>query len=200
MFRNIYGLGNQDEENDTYVKPDDDGVFRLTTAKTWKVTYVPTGSRVGKAFRLPVLAPDIEGEIIAERYDDMDIVPVTTATTLVHPTGGPGALIIVIGLVVAAGIAGVVATIRKRAHAGDTDDTFPIRLPKRVTPLTAVVTLQRIDREYGSDMTDDDRTRLRQEIAELEHTYFATDAMPDASVGQLLERWIGSAQESQSLA
>jgi hypothetical protein len=196
----IYSPRTSQNNDDTYIKPDDDGVYRLTTSRTWKITFAPTGRRVGKAFRWPVLASGIDGDVLTERYDDMDLVAVSSASTLVHPAGGPGVVIAVGTLVLVVIAAGVFVVIRRNARAGIGDDAVAIRVPGRITPVTAVLTLQRIDREYGSDMAADDRAQLRDEIANLERTYFASDTTPDESVGQLLEHWIGSVREQQSLA
>ena len=186
-WRAYYASGKEDDE--TYIEPDEDGLFRLTTSRSWTVTYEPGGGAVGDSFRLPVLVGGLEGTVRSERYVDMDLVPVSTSLAPINATGSRWPLVITVALLLAI-LGGVIATVLWRRGAGEASDQIDLRIPERVTPLTAVVTLRRMDRQFGSRLASDDRTSLRTDIEHLERTYFAEDGSPDGDVKAILDRWV----------
>lgn len=177
------------EEDDTYIEPDEDGLFRLTTSRTWTITYTPTGGQVGDSFKLPVLAGGVEATLKSDRYVDMDLVEVATAWAPVHARSTPWALIVTISLLaVIAGIAGALAYRRWRRTPDDAE--LDLHLPDEVTPMTAVISLQRMHRDYGARLESDVRQSLLDDIAGLERAYFAEDKSPDGEVAEVLDRWV----------
>lgn len=181
-----------DEDDDTYVKPDEDGLFRLTTSKTWKITYKPAGGAIGAAFRLPTLAAGVEGEISTERYADMDLVKVTAASTPVSPGGTPWMRIATVGFLVLL-IGAVAFTLVLRRASGPHDaDELDLHRPERLTPLTVMAALQRIDREYGGRLATAERQSLRSDIEEIERAYFAEDRAPEGDIEATLDRWVST--------
>jgi uncharacterized membrane protein len=178
------------DEDDTYVKADEDGLFRLTTSKTWKITYEPTVGGVGDAFTVPVLADGVEGTLSTDRYVDMDLVAVSSASAPVHPSGMPwGLMVSIVLLLIILAVIAFMALWRRRGEGEG--DALDVHMPDRVTPLTAVITLQRIDSQFGSRLGSDERESLRGDIAELERVYFAEDGSLDGRLGEILDRWIG---------
>lgn len=65
-----------------------------------------------------------------------------------------------------------------------------LRLPKEITPISAVVTLQRFAREYASQLNPEDHGRLKAEIVDLEKKYFASEGKIDPLMARdTLKRW-----------
>ncbi len=176
---------NDDDVN--YVEADANGMFRLTTTRAWTVRYQPTGGSVAAAFRIPVLADGYDGKSATEYYDDMDLVEATAATVPVTPSGFPFLWLAVV--VVVLGLLGFVV-VRRRGRQQETGEEADIRMPEPVTPLAAVLTLQRIERDFADRLAADDRGRLHTEIARIERAYFAEDGSPNGDVREALVRWI----------
>lgn len=177
-----------DEDKDTYVEADDDGVFRLMTSRRWVLTYTPTSRRRGGEFTLPTLAAGIDGTMRNDRYEGMDLVEVATASVPVDPPGITGPVIILAGLLLIGVVAGLLLVFSRDTNEAATLLQFD--LPDRVTPVTAVMTLQRIEREFGSRLSPHDRERLEADISHLERAYFAEDGTPGDDVAETLAEWV----------
>ena len=189
---NMWYSSGMNEESDTYVKPDEDGVFRMTTSRSWVITYEPAGGSVGKTFQLPVLVEGVDGTLVSERYDDMDLVTVSTAWAPIEPRSRAALIATIVGLL-AIVLLGVGAwIIRRRGLGARAGDEPAVRVPEHVTPLTAMVTLQRIEREYGARLGENQRGKLREAIEEMEQSYFAEDKTPDGQVAAVLHEWVGA--------
>lgn len=186
----MFGGGRPGEEKE-YAKADESGFFRLGTERSWVVTYTPAGGNVGSEFRLPTLQAGLQGQLGTKHFADMDIVEVKTASLPVASPLVSWQRLVFVGmllLVLVAGFAVLLAWLRKRAPALESGP----HLPTRITPLSVIATLQRLDRDNGTALDPDRRSALRREIAALEASYFGQAGAKDAN-GELkavLERWV----------
>jgi hypothetical protein len=188
-WRAMWG-GSRPGEEKEYVTPDESGFFRLPTERSWVVTYTPASGRVGSAFTLPVLQAGVAGSLGSKHFADMDIVAIEGAEVPVTPPAAPlrfAGLVTAFLLAVAAAIAAMILW-RRRQPIEERESL----LPSRITPLSVIATLQRLDREDGARLQPERRTALRREIAELEASYFgrAEAGVPDGDLRGVLERWL----------
>ncbi|MCA9285749.1 MAG: hypothetical protein KDA22_11065, partial [Phycisphaerales bacterium] len=185
-------------ETTEYTKPDENGIYRLTTERSWLVTFAPTGAAVGDAFAFPTLAAGLDGTLTSRHYTDMDIVPVATASVAVHPSPWSNRNLLVLGGLAAVAVVGAVLFLRRRRTAGAADEAMA--LPERITPLSVVAALRRIERDPAHALDASERQSLDREIAVIEAKYFAPDGDVPAGNGQsgaelrtVLERWMRGA-------
>jgi len=184
------GGGGRPGEEKEYSKPDESGFFRLPTERSWVVTYTPTGGRVGSAFTLPVLHAGVTGSLSSKHFADMDIVTVEGPTLPVSPPTQPlrfAGIAMALLLVAAAAIAALLLWRRRQPEA-----QVGSVLPSRLTPLSVIATLQRLDREDGPRLQPERRSALKRDIAALEASYFGTNASaePAGDLRGVLERWL----------
>lgn len=183
-----------EDEDKAYATADSEGIFRLTTERSWMVTLKPSSGAVGKALTLPKLKEGVAGTLVSRHYADMDIVEVKGATLAVDPRWSIAAKITLAvgGVVVVGGALWLFTRRRKPAAAADAG----YLLPTRITPLSTIAALQRI----GEAKPLDEATRrsLTEDIAAIERTCFGPqngEARPDeAAMGALLKRWAATAQ------
>jgi hypothetical protein len=193
-----------------YAAPDEDGTYRLTSERSWLVTYTPSGGPIGAEFVLPTLnpafgvaerpsphakpdavesasgtvkdaAPGGPGprrapQMMARQYADMDVVEIAGSAVAVRraPWSWWGvAIAAAIGTGLA--IAGAVAWRRRRPTLA-TDSG--VTLPTRITPLSVVATLRRIERERGAELLPTQRESLERDIAAVESRFFGRASEP----------------------
>lgn len=159
-----------------FPEPDEHGIYRLQSERSWMVTYTPSGGAIGANFTLPTLATGIPGTLSSKQYTDMDVLPVTgLSVAVVHSPwslrNGVIASVVVLGLI---GI-GVLWSRRRRPTVADASDV----LPERITPLSVITTLRRIEAERGARLAAAERAELASQIGALERTYFG----PQAALG-----------------
>ncbi len=173
--------------------PDENGVWRLASERSWLVTFTPSGGSVGSSFALPPIAEGFGGTLVAKQYTDMDVVPITGLTVAVvrSPWSARNALIAALGV---AAIVGVGILWSRRRRPGAIDASIP--LPDRITPLSVIAALRRIESERASQLGNDERARLAAEIGELERTYFGPT--PAASQTELKPSGNGGDGELQA--
>lgn len=193
-----------------YPEPDENGIWRIPSERSWMVTYTPKGgalgSEVGSEFSLPQLADQFSSladtKVTAKQYSDMDVVPITGLTVAVVRTPWtPRNAIVLAGI--ALGLVGVGVLWSRRRRTAPIDEAGIA--PDRLTPLSVITALRRVAVERGRHLSDPDRSRLLSDIAELERTYFAPQAnatetasrhvegKPEESakeLGPILERWL----------
>jgi hypothetical protein len=187
-----WGRPKDDEKDKGYIEPDESGMYRLTTERSWMITYTPTGSGVGGAFTLPALAKGLDGKLLSRQYADMDLVTVTTPTVPVAaPIFSIRNLLLLAGAIIAAAVGAVVLV---RRGMGGVQEAESSQMPSRITPLSVITTLRRIQE---ADATDSVRQQsLTGEIARLEKLYFgpASSARPEGPASeielkQVLQQW-----------
>ncbi|MCH7870656.1 MAG: hypothetical protein IID33_03050 [Planctomycetes bacterium] len=177
------------EDKDTYATADEDGIFRLETERSWLITFKPTGGAVGDRFTLPTLKPDLEGTLVSRQYTDMDVMQISGASAALTPRWSVmGSVGTGIGVVV---FVGLIAwrSLRRRRPIELSDDAFP--LPARITPLSTIAALQRLDQRAVS-LAPEQRASLTSDIAAVQQAHFGpggSSAPDETAMRELLQRW-----------
>ena len=177
-----------------YVQADDDGAYRLPTERSWAVTYTPTKATVGNAFTFSTLNKSLQGKIVSRQFADMDVVTVTAPSIEVRARLLSARNFIYAGFAILVAVAGFFALRWRKPTVIEQVTEFPTR----ITPLSVITTLRRIDWERGAALTSDQRASLNNEIGLLEQTYFGRSDAGEVSLNgdataQLrgaLERWV----------
>ncbi|MGE4198146.1 MAG: hypothetical protein AB7G11_13595, partial [Phycisphaerales bacterium] len=172
-----YRSAPKDQEKE-YAKADEQGMYRMKTERTWLITYSPTGGSVGGEFRLASLGAGIGGpdgkdaKLVSRMFSDMDIVDVTAQTVAVHPSFWNTRNIVLACIVVLLGAGGLAALLLRRKPVESQDDG--LHLPGRITPLSVITTLRRLQAEPAAAgaMDDAQRATLSAVIVQLERQYF----------------------------
>lgn len=183
----------QNDDNKEYRKADDDGVFRLSTERSWLVTFKPSGTAAGREFLLPTLRAGIAGDVVSRQYADMDIVPVQGTSVPLTPRWSMTAKVLTI-LVALTALAGITWLITRRRRS-ESSVMQAYAMPARVTPLSAIALLERLSREAAS-LDDSAKSALRDDRVSLEAACFGPDSAnrPDeASLRGVLDRWLTAA-------
>lgn len=188
--RSMMIYGNDSTDSDTYVEADGDGLFRLPTTRKWKVSLEPSGLSVGKEIRVPKLAAGLDGHMKSERFVDMDLVAIEGDTILIKDGAkSPVPLIVGVSLV---GILLPTFTwlYLRTGNRKESSADESLRMPREITPFSAVITLRRFAKNHEKNMSGEDLHRLLSEITILEQRYFATDTNADArDAKEVLTRW-----------
>ena len=178
------------ESSDTYVEADSDGLFRLPTTRKWIAKFEPSSVTNNNKILVPTLNDALEGSLKSEQFVDMDLVAIDSNTIPIQAVAeSPAALIwgLIFGCLALIAVAWVI--IRNKSKNTQQEDDG-LRLPKEITPFSAVITLQRFAKNYSAKMTQEDRGRLLAEISDLEKSYFAADTKADPQTAKdTLHRW-----------
>ncbi len=171
---------NAPTESDTYVTADSDGLFRLPTTRKWIFRFEPNSVTPENRVDVPKLSAGIEGTLRSERFVDMDLVTIDSASfPIVQSPKAPLALWIGGGIVaIFLSVLGWSYLGKRASHL--TSEDAGLRLPKEITPFSAVITLQRFAKLYASKLNAEDRGRLQSDIANLESRFFSADAKADS--------------------
>lgn len=176
-----------------YPEPDEAGMYRLNIERTWIVTYTPTGSSLAGEFSVPTLKPGVKAKLESRYYSDLDLVPVTGSTVAVTPRWSwPMRIGTGVGALALAAVAFVVYRRRdKHAPIADTG----IHMPDRITPLSAIVTLKKLQSERAAAFDPSKRDALAHDISTLERTYFgpASQIEANGTLDSVVQRWVGRA-------
>ena len=163
------------------------------------MTFKPNATGAGNKFTYPSLVEGVEGKVVRQRFEDMDLVTVPMATVMLRPSGGVGAgWYAMLGLAVAAAAAGYWYWRREQGALVPVGPMIEVKRPVRVTPLSAILTLQRIEQEHADRLGTERTERLRTEIAELQRTHFGeqtgtdgpNERVPQDGLDQAMNRWI----------
>lgn len=179
------------EPKDGYPEPDADGIYRLPVERSFKVTYVPTGTAVGSAFALPTLAAGVQAKLESRFYDDLDIMPATASTVPVDArTWTTGRLV---GAGLAAGVLVAIGIWTARRRRPTPVAPAAPWTPARLTPLGVVTSLRRLESTRASALSPDLAKALRDEIVTLELKYFGPRAgnadSAEAELREVIARW-----------
>ncbi len=189
--RGFWGYDEEEMAKHEYAEADDDGIFRVTTERSWLITYEPTGAGVGEDFQLPALADGVDAKLTSLEYADADIVPVTARSIPVSGRAGRfGKLMIAaMGLVLLGGIALVIMIARRQNAANDRDASGDV--PDDLSPLGAISMLQRLEPGLQPQQAES----LRADIQTIQAGYFgptASETGPD--VVATVRRWVQAAR------
>ncbi len=171
-----------------YPEQDTTGIYRLDVERSWVITYTPASASLGGEFRVPKLKEGVHASLISRYFSDMDLENVVAGLVPVARRGWLGTVLAIAGAL-ATLILAAVAYRRMRgrsvAQAGGID------LPQRITPLSTVMTLRRIARDYAGGLDATRRSELDREIASLERAYFGPEPAADTNgrLGEALARW-----------
>ena len=181
------------EKND-YIQADETGAYRLPTERSWLITYTPTAAAIGNAFTFPTLNKNLQGKLVSRQFADMDVVTVTEPSVAVRVSILNARNMIFGGVAIAAALVGFIALRRRKPVAIEQTS----HLPTRITPMSVITALRRIDWERGDLLTPTQRSSLNAEINSLEQAYFGkTDSRGPSQNGEAtaelrsaLERWL----------
>lgn len=177
------------------IAPGSDGLFRPLTERVVNLTYTPKSGARGDSFRVPTLKDGAFAELQVSRYIDMDISPVTGPTIRIVPKWWTlSRLALAIGAVVLA-ICGAVVW-RRRVRARPVTPPTASAMPQRVTPVSAIVALRRL--QQANTLTPDRKSQLDLAISDLERRSFARSPAPpsDDEVASLLSTWLTDASRA----
>ncbi|MFZ4573752.1 MAG: hypothetical protein ACOYN0_05100 [Phycisphaerales bacterium] len=184
---NFWGRRRDDKQE--YAEADEAGFYRLTTERSWMITYSPTGGGVGSEFALPSLSEQYKGDLVSKQYADMDLVTLTSKSVPVEPrlVTARNGLIAVLTLG-AVSLGGVLLWRSRRKPALTTESSG---LPDRVTPLSVISYLRRAHGEVTPESAV--HAELSAEIARLERIYFgpggSADDKASEELGKVLGKW-----------
>ncbi|MBI1190375.1 MAG: hypothetical protein GC200_06815 [Tepidisphaera sp.] len=172
-----------------YPEADDHGIYRLPIERSWLVTYTPGEGSLAGAFTLPTLKSGLKAELDSKYYSDLDIVPVKGASVPVERRTWTMPLVVTGALL--ALVAGAMLWWRRRASR-PSEARDELALPARVTPLSTVMALRRLQVEHGPSLDETRRGALAQDIALIEMKYFGPQngtTNADADLSETLRRW-----------
>ncbi len=172
-----------------YPEADETGMYRLPVERSWLITYTPGSGSTGASFTLPVLREGVQAELVSKYFSDLDLVPVSGASVSIGQPGGVLRWLLIGAALVAIAVA-LVWRVRKRPPAAVETD---LDLPSRITPLSAVMTLRRIQRAGTLDQTRSGA--LAKDIAMIEGSYFGppNGTQEDTDLAETLRRWVSAA-------
>ncbi|MFM2164175.1 MAG: hypothetical protein RL325_612, partial [Planctomycetota bacterium] len=168
-----------------YPEPDADGMYRLPVERSFKVTYVRDRGAVGDEFVLPTLAAGVDAKLESKFYDDLDIMPVAGATVAVDVPYWTTSTVARWAIFAVAGAAAGAWWVRRRRPAPAA--ARPTWAPARLTPLSVVTGLRRLE----GDLPSDAARSLREEIVVLELKYFGPNAetATEQELRAIVDRW-----------
>lgn len=165
--------------------------------RTWTLELKPADPAIAPAeFTFPTAtATQANAKLALKRYTDADIVDATPTVALAAiPVVGPAWWMYALGgFVLAGGVTLAYRMTRTKAalaHAGPV-----ITIPDHVGPVGAVSLLRRIESKHATNWTPTDRAQLATAIADIEKTYFSTDAhaQPNGDLKTTVEKWAAKA-------
>lgn len=185
----------QDTEDDKTLYPtaDETGLYRLPGERAWLVTYKPTGAGAGSAFELPRLRGGVTGAVVSKSYSDLDLVEVKAASIALSPR--TSWLTIAVWVAMLGALLGLAAWLLRRHSAEAEPALAGPGMPERITPLSTLVTMQRVLAERGETLDAASRAALAGDIVTVQRECFgpASSGPPDEGrLRQTLERWLSA--------
>jgi len=175
----------------SYLEADADGVYRMTTERSWTITYAPQGgSTAGSAFVLPALKEGTAGKLTSRTYADMDIVEVSGPRVLIEGGSLSPLTIALLGLLLLAALLLLARALRNRAGDGN-EETWADLAPHRLTPMSVLAALDRIAAQRGAAFAPDRLAALNAERVALERRCFGPGAVEVAAaeLEEVARRW-----------
>lgn len=171
----------------------DDGA--PVSTREWMLTLTPQSGQLPAQFTFPALRQGLslakEDALILQKYDDVDLVPVTETVAL--GAGSSGALKawhLLLGLPV---IALALWLIMKAKNQPVEEMQAGPELPQKLTPVTAIAFLKRIHRD--AELDDAQKTQLLTEINQLEAQAFGPENQPPTTefLKEVTSQWQSAA-------
>ncbi len=175
-----------------YPEADESGMFRLPVERSWMVTYTPTQGSPGGEFKLPTLRAGVNAELESKYYADLDVLPVAGGAVPVERHSWTTPLLLIAAALTSVGV-GLWWFLRRSSLPASVAEGLD--LPAKVTPLSTVFTLRKIQTEHGASLDDARRGALAQEIALIELKYFGpqnAQTPPTPDLSETLKRWTRS--------
>ena len=173
-----------------YPEADAAGMYRLTVERSWVITYTPKGSQLGSAFKVPTLKAGVAAKLESRYFTDMDLVPVQGAVVEVEPRWSPA---LRIGTAAGAALAaGLLVFVFLRRRTGTGNDAVQISmLPDRMTPMSVVTTLRKLQTRGGTTLDSATLAALNADIVRLERQYFGPGPSAPATdeLTSTIKRW-----------
>ncbi len=188
--RRYFPFGQPGEEKTDFVKPDENGIYRLGMERSWLITYKPTGAAVADRLTLPRLAAGVDAKLLARQFADMDVVDVASAAIAVAPRWSLTTWISLgVGAALLIGVALWAMLRRRRGTAVVQGD---LALPARITPLSVIAALERMHTAPdGLDLRQ--RAALAGDIAEIQQAHFGPNGhaprLDESAMRSVLQRW-----------
>ncbi|MEL7472130.1 MAG: hypothetical protein AAGK04_02350, partial [Planctomycetota bacterium] len=181
-----------DEDTSQYVEPNEAGLFRLGSSRTWSITLVPESGSVAspRGFEFP--KPEGVGDafVVRQSFDDVDIVEVA-GSSVVFDRGNANWLLWTVLLLALGGVGAILLVFRRRQAVGEAETTSGIAAPDRDSPLSVVMTLRRIEAGYRDRLDETEARELREEIDLIQRAHFANgETHEPVCLPSTLDRWL----------
>jgi hypothetical protein len=177
----------------------------VVSERSWTVHLDPApllrgaGDRIEFTFPQPKSA-DIQTAF--KTYEDLDPIEAAATVTLVEGEAAaeiarPNYTAWALGTVAGLAAVGLIWVVNARRHTNGATVKAPrFTMPQNATPFAVVALLQRIQADDDVKITDEQRTELRRDVAELERAAFATETKPPSAdaLKTLATRWIRIAE------
>ncbi len=158
----------------------------------WRIELKPISGAIPATFRFPPSKVELAAEdgLVLQKYEDVDLVPVTAEVPLGVTTRRNTPLVIAL-LAIVAGLAALIYYLRRSKPVVEVAAPHP--LPAHLTPVTLLGWLQRL-RENPA-LTSEQKASLESEIQTLESSLFSASAKPadSANLEAIAKRWQAAA-------
>ncbi|MEM9065195.1 MAG: hypothetical protein AAGB51_06850 [Planctomycetota bacterium] len=182
-----------DEEDKTdYVEPDEGGLFRLGSSRSWSITLAPESSGVVSPEGFAFPEPNGIGDafVVRRSFDDVEVIDVS-GNWVAFERNGVHWLWWVGPLLLVCSAAAVLFAFRALRATGGIETKPGVAAPERDSPLSALMTLRRIEAGFGDRFNDAEARELRADIDAIQHAHFADgESQAPARFDSMLQRWV----------
>jgi hypothetical protein len=169
----------------------------VTSERLWTISLKPEGDGAARPEKFAFAAAKLPvKEIVYQRYEDADLVPVEREFALQQKyaeTSYAGLWVPILG-VTAAAIVALFGVFGLKKTEEQEKPRFA--MPEPVTPFTVIGLLRDIQANNG--LTDSDKTALRDTIGQLERHYFLQPAPVEPDLNQIAHRWLEETTSRQA--
>jgi len=143
----------------------------------WRIELKPVAGTLPASFRFPAVKPELAEEdgLVLQRYDDVDLLPVTAEVALgvraQRPVGW-----IAGGLAALLAATGGWVVLRRRKPLADDAGAVAVPLPSRISVVSVIGYLRRLQDQEG--ISAESRKKLAAEIASLQARHFGRADAP----------------------
>lgn len=171
----------------------------VTSDRLWTISLKPEGDGKTRPEKFAFASAKVPvKEIVYQRYDDADLMPVEREFALQQQyakTSYAGLWIPILGVLAAAFVASLGLFTSKSTHAAETPR---FAMPEQVTPFTVIGLLRDIQANNG--LTEPSKHALRDTIGQLERHYFLQPAPVEPDLTQIAHRWLDETQGGRPAA
>jgi hypothetical protein len=156
------------------------GVEVPLVEREWMLRYKPAeNASASTAVTFPVLASSLDGTVTNRAFGAVDIVPITSATFPISARASWPRWTIATGILAVGAIVAAAWYIRRRAGALAPAPAIP--MPKRRSPLAALVILKRWQRDHAQALDASAHDALAADIQALEAIAFGPESLAASS-------------------